>query len=111
VTYTFADGVSQTFAAASPCRRAAARPSLRLSDVPRGRCVKKRFRARVRVLNAPGLRTVDLYVDGRRVRRTPQYRFRADVSVRRLARGRHRLTVIARTPAGKMRRSARFRRC
>jgi hypothetical protein len=111
LTYTFRDGVEQTYRATTPCRRPAAEPSLRLAGVPGRRCVRRSFRARVAVRSAPGLRTVDVHVDGRRVRRVPQYRFRTDVSVRDLEPGMHRLSVVARTATGRLRRSARFRRC
>jgi hypothetical protein len=110
VTYTFRDGVVQSFSTTTPCRRPEAEQRLSVSGLPK-RCVRKRLRARVNVVSAAALRGVDLRVDGRRLKRVKQYRFAADVPVRSLRSGRHRLTVIARTEAGTMKRSARFRRC
>ena len=111
VTYTFRDGEVQSFTTTTPCRRPAARPRLRLSGVPRG-CVRRSFPARVAVRSAPGLETVDIYVDGRRVRRVPQFRFTTDVGMRGLRAGSHRLSVVARMSGGRtLKRSARFRRC
>jgi len=110
VTYTFRDGVVQSFSTTTPCRRPEATQRLSVSGLPKG-CVRKRLRARVNVVSAATLRSVDLRVDGRRLKRVRQYRFAADVPVRSLRRGRHRLTVVARTETGTMKRSARFRRC
>ena len=112
VTYTFRDGEVQSFTTTTPCRRPTARPRLRLTTPSRRRCVRRSFPARVAVRSAPGLETVDVYVDGRRVRRVPKFRFTTDVGVRRLRAGSHRLSVVARMNDGaKLKRSVRFRRC
>jgi hypothetical protein len=111
LTYTFRDGVVQTFTAQTPCRRAAARPRIRVGHLPR-RCARRSFKVRVAISGVPELRSADLLLDGHRFRRTPQYLFRARVPVRRLRGGRHTLTVLARSAHGTAAaRSVRFRRC
>ena len=89
--------------------RPVARPSVRVRNA---RCAGGRFRADVAVTARAGLRRVDVYRDGRRIRRTSRARFTVSFSTRRLARGRHTLRVVAtdaRNASG--RRTVTFRAC
>ena len=86
-------------------------PRVRVSGVPR-RCTSRSFRARIEVTSRISLRRVDVFLDGRRVARTTKARFGLRVHARRLAVGRHRLSVVAADRAGgRGRASARFSRC
>jgi hypothetical protein len=75
-------------------------------------CTTRDFTASVRVRDAAGIRSVNVYLDGKLVRRTSRTRFSLRIRVRGLSIGRHRITVIARDRAGN--RSVmirRFSRC
>jgi hypothetical protein len=113
LTYTFRDGVKQTFTAATPCRRPTTRAQalrVRTRGMPARRCVSRAFALKVSA-TAPA-RQVTLYLDGRRIRKTRTHSFRATIPVGSLRRGRHRLKAIARDATGRAAvRRARFRRC
>ena len=113
-SFTYRDGVTQT--AASPpsaCRRADRwRPRVRVRGVPRRRCVRRAFAARVLAVDHGGLRSVGVRLDRRLLRRGTAKRQRVRVSLRRLRPGSHRLTVTAVDQAGNRgRRVVRFRSC
>ncbi|MCA1683878.1 MAG: hypothetical protein LC708_01930, partial [Actinobacteria bacterium] len=63
-------------------------------------CTTRDFTARVRVRDRAGIKRVDVYLDGRRVRRTKRTRFSLRIRVRGLRVGAHRITVVARDRAG-----------
>jgi hypothetical protein len=114
VTYTFRDGVKQTFTTTSPCHARAGghrkRLAVRVRGVPHRRCLRRAFRVRV-TATAPA-RRLTLYLDGRRVRKARAHRLTARIPVRSLRRGRHRLKAIARDGNGHAAvRRVRFRRC
>ncbi len=86
-------------------------PSIRVRGVPK-RCRSRGFRARVRIRDQSDLRSAEVVVRGRRIRRTTSKTFRVRVPVRSLKRGGHRLRVSAVDAAGNSgRRVVRFRRC
>lgn len=75
-------------------------------------CTTRNFTARVRVRNGAAIRSVSVYLDGRRVRRTSRTRFSLRIEVRGLRVGSHRITVVARDRAGKRSvTTRRFGRC
>lgn len=97
-------------AAPAPDRTA---PRIALAGVPaRARCRRAPFTARVTVTE-PRLRRVDVFVGGRRVRRTTTHRFAVRVSLRGLRPGRrHTVRVVALDAAGnRATRSRSFVRC
>jgi hypothetical protein len=116
-TFTFWDGVAQTFTSPSPCETQPAPdsrpPRIHIGGIPRSRCVRRDFRLRIEVVeHGSGLRRTRLYVDGELLRQTPRTRFATPIGVRRLKAGRHRLTLTAVDQAGNRGiRRARFRRC
>jgi hypothetical protein len=116
VEFTYRDGISQTVASQSPCRRSSKRPDrtaprIRLGGVPRKRCVSRAFRARVRIAES-SLRRATLSLDGRRLLATRKKRFSRRIHTRRLRPGRQRLTVVAIDNAGhRSIKRARFRTC
>jgi len=76
------------------------------------RCVSRGFTARLRVSDASGLRRVDVFLDGRRIRRTTRTRFSVRISAGRLRAGRHTIRVVATDRAGNRRTARRsFTRC
>jgi hypothetical protein len=85
-------------------------PRVRLT-IPR-RCVSRGFTARFRVSDASGIRRVDVFLDGRRIRRTSRTRFSVRISAARLRAARHTIRVVA-TDRASNRRTARrsFTRC
>ncbi len=77
-----------------------------------GGCPTRNFTARVRVRDSSGIRSVTVFLDGRRVRRTSRTRFSLRIEVRGLRVGRHRIRVVAVDRAGNRRvRTRSFRRC
>jgi hypothetical protein len=119
VTFTFRDGVVQSYTASSPCRRAAVgsrpgarRPRIVIRGLRRRGCHRRGLDARVSIRDTLALRRAHAYLDGRRVRSTTRKRLRVRRAASRLRPGRHRLTVIVRDTGGRRaRRSVRFRRC
>ena len=63
-------------------------------------CTTRDFTARIRLRDRAGIRAVNVYLDGRLVRRTSRTRFSLRIKVRGLRVGRHRITVVARDRAG-----------
>jgi hypothetical protein len=109
---TFADGAVEENTHRMPCQRDATKPRIRIGGIPRSRCVRFDFTARVTVIDASALERVRLRLDGRQLRTATAASFSERVPARELDAGRHRLTVTARDAAGnRARRSARFRRC
>ena len=112
--FTYRDGVTQTAASApSACRRPDLwRPRVRVRGVPRRRCARRAFTARVLAVDHGGLRAVGVRLNGRRLRRAASKRQRVRVRVGRLRPGRHRLAVTAVDQTGNRgKRTVRFRRC
>lgn len=58
-------------------------------------CARRSFTASVRLSDRAGVRRVNVYLDGRLVRRTIRSRFSLRIDVRGLRVGRHRITVVA----------------
>jgi hypothetical protein len=76
------------------------------------RCVSRAFTARFRVSDASGLRRVDVFLDGNRIRRTTRTRFSVRISAGRLRAARHTIRVVATDRAGNRRTATRsFARC
>ena len=112
--FTYRDGVTQTAPSPpSPCRRPDLwRPRVRVRGVPRRRCARRSFVARVRAIDHGGLRRVRVALDGRRLRLGTRSRQRVRVPARGLRPGRHRLEVTAVDLAGnRTTRAVRFTRC
>jgi hypothetical protein len=63
-------------------------------------CTSRDFTARVRVRDRAGIRSVNVYLDGRRVKQTTRTRFSIRIKVGGLRVGRHRITVVGRDRAG-----------
>jgi hypothetical protein len=75
-------------------------------------CTTRNFTARVRVRDRAGIRRVNVFLDGRLVKRTSHTRFSIRIDVRGLRVGRHRITVVAFDRAGNRSVSRRhFGRC
>jgi hypothetical protein len=95
-------------ASAQPTDRTA--PRVRLT-IPT-RCVSRGFTARVRVSDASGLRRVDVFLDGGRIKRTTRTQFSVTISAGRLRAARHTIRVVATDRAGNRRTASRsFTRC
>jgi Ice-binding-like len=76
------------------------------------RCTSRGFRARLRVSDASGLRRVDVFLDGKRIKRTTRRRFSVRIGVGGLRAGRHTIRVVATDRAGNRKTVTRsFTRC
>jgi hypothetical protein len=114
-TYTYRDGVEQTVASPSPCRRTEGDsdpPRIHApSGVPR-RCAARAFRARFRISDASALRSARVRLDGRAIATRRRKRFAARVPAARLRPGRHTISVTAMDAEGNTNaREFAFRRC
>ena len=112
--FTYRDGVTQVVESASPCTTAQGGSQsggvrVRVRGVPRSGCVRRDFRARVRVTGGPA--TTSLYLDNRRIARSGAARFSRRIRVRRLAPGRHTLIAVADANGTPVTARASFRRC
>nr|MBA3299861.1 DUF3494 domain-containing protein [Thermoleophilaceae bacterium] len=75
-------------------------------------CTTRDFTARFRLRDRAGIKVADVYLDGRRLKRTKLTRFSLRIRVRGLRVGNHRITVIARDRAGNRSvTTRRFGRC
>ncbi len=85
-------------------------PTIRIRGVPRHRCVRRSFKARIRV-SAFALRRVNVLVDRHSIARKKRTRFSVRVRISRLHGRHHRFTVRVshHGPAG--RKTVRFRTC
>jgi hypothetical protein len=117
LSFTYADGVTQTVASRSPCTATAGpdnrAPHIRLRGMPRKRCARHGFKVRVRIAERwSGLRRATLSLDGRRLLATRRKRFSRRIRVHRLEPGRHFLKVTALDRAGNRSVArSRFRSC
>jgi len=96
----------------SRCARDRKAPRVALAIPGAGRCPSRSFRARVRVSDASGIRRVDVFLDGKRIKRTTRRRFSVRISVGGLRAGRHTIRVVATDRAGNRKTVTRgFTRC
>ncbi len=87
-------------------RRGSRRPAARTV------CTRRNFTASVRTRDRSGIRSVRVYLDGKRIRQTSRSRFSIRIRVRGLRVGSHRVTVVAVDRAGNRAVSRRrFGRC
>ena len=117
ITYTYRDGVKQTVASKSPCRRPGQppidrrAPRIHAAGIPRG-CAAEPFVARFRVLDASPLRSARVRLDERTILTPRRKRFGVRIPADRLDAERHTISVTATDAAGNWsKRSFRFRRC
>ena len=79
-------------------------PGFRRPGAPRPRagsvCTTRSFRAGVRIRDRAGIRSVRVYLDGKRIKSTKLTRFSLRINVRGLRVGPHRITVVAVDRAG-----------
>ncbi len=85
------------------------------NPVPAGgsnRCIARDFRLRIRARDASGIRRVDVFLDGRRIKRSTRGTFYVWIRARRLLSGRHTIRVVAIDDEGNRRvTTRRFARC
>ena len=117
ITWTYRDGVEQTVASRSPCRRPAGSPGdsraprIRAAGIPR-RCTARAFRTRFVIADASALRSARVRLDGRGLTATRRKRFGARIPAGRLRPGRHTISVTAVDAEGNRNvREFAFRRC
>ena len=75
-------------------------------------CTDRNFTAKVRLKDRAGIKSVKVFIDGRRVKRVSLTRFSLHIQVRDLRVGRHQIKVVARDRAGNVSVTRRnFARC
>ena len=108
--------IGQTAAAPAPsttpaARRDRSRPRVVVAGVARRGCVRRAFNAKFRIRES-NLRSVSVFLDGKRVARTSKKLFSVRVPANRMKAGRHRLRVVAVDRSGNRRSLTRvFARC
>ena len=97
--------------AAVPPAAAPAPPSLTVTKVP-NRCTARNFRLRVTVSAPAGIASTDVFLDGKRIKRSSQSSFTVTIKAADLDSGKHSIRVETRDAAGNTRvKKASFRRC
>jgi hypothetical protein len=93
------------------CAADAAPPTVTITNVPR-RCTAKRFTITVKVNDPGGIDRTDVFLDGKRIKRSSKASFKVKIPANNLKPGRHNLKAVARDDAGNTRvRKASFQRC
>ncbi len=86
-------------------------PTVTITNVPKA-CTETNFKLRVRVSDAGGIRHTDVFLDGKRVKRSSKKSFSVPIGAKGLSPGVHKLRVVTTDKAGNTRtRKARFQRC
>ena len=86
-------------------------PVVTINRVPK-KCVARNFKLRVRVSDDGGIDRTDVFLDGKRIKRSSKKRFTVKIKAARLTSGKHKIRVEARDQAGNTQtRTARFKRC
>lgn len=86
-------------------------PTVTLTNVPT-RCTSRNFKLQVKVSDPVGVATTDVFLDGKRIKRTAKTSFTVTIKAKGLDAGSHKIRVVSRDAAGNTRvRRARFKRC
>ena len=86
-------------------------PTITLTNLP-DECTARNFKMRVRVSDSGGIDRTDVFLDGKRIKRSSKSSFTVTIKASQLKPGRHNIRVVARDNAGNTRtRKARFNRC
>jgi hypothetical protein len=86
-------------------------PTVTLTRLPQ-RCTARDFKMRVRVSDPLGIRHTDVFLDGKRIKRSTKADFSVKIPASNLGPGKHRIRAVATDDAGNTRvRKARFQRC
>jgi hypothetical protein len=86
-------------------------PTVTITNVPKA-CTRSNFKLKVSVSDASGIAHTDVFLDGKRVKRSSKKSFSVPLPAKSLSSGTHRLRVVATDKAGNSRvKKARFRRC
>ena len=86
-------------------------PTVTLTGVPKD-CTARNFKLKVRVSDPGGIDSTDVFLDGKRIKRSSKERFTVKIKAAGLASGKHKIRVVATDNAGNTRtRRANFARC
>jgi hypothetical protein len=97
----------------SQCAVDAVPPTVTLTDTPpKGQCVAKNFKLHVKVSDVGGTGTTDVFLDGKRIKRSTKSSFTALIKAKGLKAGRHKIRVVATDVVGNTTvRKTSFKRC
>ncbi|MGZ5357158.1 MAG: ice-binding family protein [Solirubrobacterales bacterium] len=99
---------AQCATAATPDR---ARPTLTITNIPQ-ECTRTNFKLKVAVSDRSGINHTDVFLDGKRVKRSSKKSFTVKIKANDLQPKRHQIRVVATDNAGNSRvRKASFQRC
>jgi hypothetical protein len=95
----------------SVCAIAPTGPPVTVTKPP-SNCTSRNFKLRVTVSDAAGISRTDVFLDGKRIKRTTKPSFSVTIKAKGLSPGRHKISVQARDGAGHTTtKKASFRRC
>ncbi len=98
-------------AAAPPTTPPTAPPTVTITNVPKA-CTRSNFKLKVKVSDAGGIDHTDVFLDGKRVKRSSKKSFSVAIRASRLTPRSHKIRVVATDNAGNSRtKKARFQRC
>jgi hypothetical protein len=105
------DSNTITAARCAPAAADTTPPTVTITNVPKA-CTRSNFKLRVSVSDAGGIAHTDVFLDGKRVKRSSKKSFSVPLPAKSLSAGVHRLRVVATDKAGNTRtRKASFQRC
>jgi hypothetical protein len=105
------DSNTVTAAACAPAAADTTPPTVTITNVPKA-CTQSNFKLKVKVSDAGGINHTDVFLDGKRVKRSSKKSFSVPLPARSLSPGAHKLRVVATDKAGNSRtKKASFRRC
>ena len=86
-------------------------PTVTITNVPKA-CTETNFKLKVTVSDASGIAHTDVFLDGKRVKRSSKKSFSVPLPAHKLSPGAHKLRVVATDKAGNSRtKKASFQRC
>jgi hypothetical protein len=102
---------AQCAAAAAAPPGTTAPPTVTITNVPKA-CTRSNFKLKVKVSDASGISHTDVFLDGKRVKRSSKKSFSVAIPAKSLPSGGHTIRVVATDNAGNSRvKKASFQRC
>jgi Ice-binding-like len=105
------DTITAAQCAAPAAAPPTAPPAVTITNVPKA-CTRSNFKLKVKVSDASGIDHTDVFLDGKRVKRSSKKSFSVPLPAKSLSPGTHRIRAVATDNAGNSRvKKASFQRC
>jgi hypothetical protein len=87
-------------------------PTVTLTNVPRDGCVARNFKLQVKVSDSGGTGSTDVFLDGKRIKRSTKSTFSVTIKAKGLKAGKHKIRVVTTDVVGNQKvAKSSFRRC